>query len=283
MAAGEDGAGGLDTVTCSGRVGRRRPTLGTLVVAAALAAAACGGGAPGEAEADRELVVSAAASLTDAFGAMERSFEAAHPGVDVRLNLAGSSTLRMQILEGAPVDVFASADTANMERVAAAGEVAGEPRIFARNRLQIAVPAGNPAGIDGLEDFADEDLLLGLCAAEVPCGALAREALRKAGVRPAVDTHEPDVRALLTKVAAGELDAGLVYRTDVIAASEAVDGVDLPGEARVVAEYPIAALRRSAHPAAAERFVDFVLSGKGRAVLAELGFAPPSDPGSPPP
>lgn len=247
-----------------------------------MAAPACGGGGPGEA-ADRELVVSAAASLTDAFGAMERAFEAARPDVDVRLNLAGSSTLRMQILEGAPVDVFASADVANMERVAAAGEVAGEPRIFARNRLQIAVPAGNPAGIDGLEDFADEDLLLGLCAEEVPCGAFARQALRQAGVRPAVDTREPDVRALLTKIEVGELDAGIVYRTDVAAASPEVDGIDLPEEAQVVAEYPIAVLRRSPRPGAAESFVDFVLSEEGRAVLEDFGFVPPPETASPAP
>lgn len=260
--------------------GRRLPILTALAVAAALAAAACGDGRPGETEADRELVVSAAASLTEAFGEMERAFEAAHPGVDVQLNLAGSSTLRVQILEGAPVDVYASADTANMARVEAAGELAGEPRIFARNRLQIAVPAGNPAGIDGLEDFADGDLLLGLCAEEVPCGALAREALQEAGVRADVDTHEPDVRALLTKVEAGELDAGITYRTDVLSAPGAVDGIDLPEGVRVVAEYPIAVLRRSAAPGAARRFVDFVLSGEGQAVLAEFGFAPPSGTGS---
>lgn len=265
------------------RAPRRLRTLApAAAVAAAVAASACGGGGPGE-EADRELVVSAAASLTDAFGAVERSFEAAHPGVDVQLNLAGSSTLRVQILEGAPVDVYASADTANMARVEAAGELAGEPRIFARNRLQIAVPAGNPAGIGGLEAFADEERLLGLCAEEVPCGALAREALRKAGVRPAVDTREPDVRALLTKIEAGELDAGLVYRTDVASAPEAVEGIELPEEARVVAAYPIASLHRSAHPDAAERFVDFVLSEEGQAVLAGFGFVPPPGNGSPAP
>lgn len=220
------------------------------------------------------LLVSAAASLTDAFSAIEVAYEAAHPGTDVVLNLAGSSALRAQILEGAPVDVFASADPANMERLVEADEVAGEARVFARNRLQIAVPAANPGDVTGLEDFAREELVLGLCAEGVPCGDFARAALARAGVRPSIDTAEPDVRALLTKVALGELDAAVTYVTDVSAARPEVRGLDLPPDANVVADYPIAVLARASDSAAAGAFVDFVLSDDGQAILERHGFLP---------
>ena len=160
-----------------------------------------------------ELLVSAAASLTDAFAEIESAFEEANPDVDVVLNLGSSSALREQILEGAPADVFASANTSNMDQVAEAGELSGEAEIFATNSLQIAVPTGNPGGVTGLEDFAREELLIGLCAEDVPCGDFGRQALAKAGVIPSIDTNEPDVRALLTKIEAGELDAGITYVT----------------------------------------------------------------------
>ncbi len=182
------------------------------LVALVLLAPACGGPA-----ADNTLAVFAAASLTDSFEVLAAAFEAGHPGVTVTLNFAASSALREQILAGAPADVFASASADDMNRLAAAGALAGEPRVFARNRMVIAVPAGNPAGITGLEDFADPGRLIGLCAEEIPCGRYAREALASAGVTPSPDTLEPDVRALLTKVAAGELDAGIVYATDIAA------------------------------------------------------------------
>lgn len=244
------------------------------LVAATAALVACGGGPPEDAGSG-ELVVSAAASLTDAFGAVEAAFEASRPDVDVVLNLASSATLRVQILEGAPVDVYASADTANMARVVAAGLTAGEPVVFARNRLRIVVPAGNPAGVADLADLAREELLIGLCAEEVPCGAHARRALRRAGVEPAVDSREPDVRALLTKVAEGELDAGIVYATDVVSAGDAVQGSELPTRARVVARYPIAVLRDAPRPEAARAFVAFVLSEEGRSILRDHGFEAP--------
>jgi molybdate transport system substrate-binding protein len=221
------------------------------------------------------VLVSAAASLTDAFAEIEAAFEAIHPGVDVVLNLGGSSSLRTQILEGAPVDVFASADASVMDQVLGASLVSGAPRVFARNRLQIAVPAGNPAGIRGLGDFADPRLRLGLCAETVPCGGFAREALERAGVVPALDTEEPDVRALLTKIELGELDAGITYRTDVASAQDAVEGIDLPPEADVTAEYTIACLRYAPNPDAADAFVRFVLSEDGRAILVGNGFILP--------
>lgn len=244
----------------------------TLFLSLCLLPAACGGG---ESSAGSEVLVSAAASLTDAFGDIETAFEDVNPGVDVVLNLGGSSALREQILEGAPADVFASANTSNMDQVVEADEVEGAPAVFARNLLQIAVPPGNPAGVTGLDDFGDEDLLIGLCAEEVPCGDFAREALANAGVTPAIDTNEPDVRALLTKIAAGELDAGITYVTDVVSADGEVEGVDIPEEHNVIASYPIAALANAPHPEAASDFVAFVLSDEGQAILELHGFTSP--------
>lgn len=243
-------------------------TVRLIVAALLLTLVGCDGGSDGD-----ELIVSAAASLTDAFSEIESAFEQAHPGIDVVLNLGGSSSLREQILEGAPADVFASANPENMDRIVAAGAVAGEARVFAANRLQIAVPAGNPAGVSGLEDLSDESLLIGLCAEGVPCGLFAREALANAGVTPSVDTDEPDVRALLTKIEAGELDAGITYLTDVVSASGSVEGIDISHEVNVVAEYPIASLADSSDPEIADAFVDFVLSEEGRAILAGYGFS----------
>lgn len=220
------------------------------------------------------VTVFAAASLTDAFAEVADAFEAENPGVSVELNFAGSSSLREQILEGAPADVFASANGSNMDQVIDAGEVESSD-VFVTNSLQIVVPAGNPAGITGLDNFADTDLLIGLCAEEVPCGDFGRQALDAAGVTPAPDTNEPDVRALLTKVEAGELDAGLVYVTDVVSAGDGVEGIDLPEEFNVVASYPIGTVASSDNPTASSAFVAFVLSDEGQAILEEYGFGRP--------
>lgn len=228
------------------------------------------GGAP-----TGEVLVFAAASLTDAFGEMAAAFEDANPGAEVQLNLGGSSALREQVLAGAPADVFASADESTMAEVLDAGEVVGQPEVFARNRLQLAVPAGNPGGVSGLGDLEREDLLVGLCATGVPCGDFARQALAAAGVVPAVDTEEPDVRALLTKVAADELDAGIVYVSDVLAAADRVEGIEIPPAQNVEAAYPIARLAAAPNPAGADAFVAFVRSDEGRSILERYGFAAP--------
>lgn len=218
-----------------------------------------------------EIVVSAAASLAQAFAEIEAEFEELNPDVDVVLNTGGTSALREQILAGVDADVFASADSANMEAVASAGEVLGEPRLLALNSLEIAVPSGNPAGVTGLVDFSRSEPFLGLCAPEVPCGSFAREALERAGIDPAIDTEEPDVRALLTKLEAGELDAGIVYVTDVIA-SPMVVGIAIPADVNVAAEYHIAVLQRSDRPQLADDFVEFALSEAGQAILGGFGF-----------
>jgi len=220
----------------------------------------------------QEVLVFAAASLTDAMEEVAGAFEAANPDFDVQLNLAGSSSLREQILEGAPADVFASADAANMDRVIEAGEAASSSRL-ADNLLQIAVPPGNPAGITGLADFARDDLLIGLCAAQVPCGDLGRQALDNAGVVAAVDTNEPDVRALLVKIEAGELDAGVVYVTDVLAAGDRVEGVAIPSRVNVTTTYRIAALSTAPNPVGADAFVSLALSEAAQAILGRHGFS----------
>jgi len=220
------------------------------------------------------VTISAAASLTAAFESMAASFETAHPDVKVRLNFGGSSTLVQQIQQGAPADVFASADEANMQKLALSGAIAGTPQLFARNQLQIVVPAGNPKGIAGLADLTKAGLTLALCGPTVPCGRYAREAFAKAGVSLPAASQELDVKAVVTKVALGEVDAGIVYVTDVRAAGRAVEGVNIPASANVIAHYPIALLRSAPNPSAAAAFVTYVLSAQGQQVLAAYGFLP---------
>lgn len=240
-----------------------------LAMVTALALVGC---APGE---DEELVVSAASSLTGAFADIESAFEKANPGVKVKVNHAGSATLREQILEGAPVDVFAPADLTHIDQVATAGAIGEEHRVFATNTLLIAVPAGNPGDVAGLDDFADPNLLLGLCAEGVPCGDLARAVLDSAGIEPSIDTYEPNARLLLTKIEAGELDAGITYVTDVYRGDSAVEAIELPEDLRLTTQYPIAMLARTDKPELATAFIQFVLSDEGQAILTGFGFGTP--------
>ena len=218
------------------------------------------------------VVVFAAASLTEAFTDLADEFEAAHPGTAVTVNLGSSAALAQQLTAGAPADVFAAANEAAMGVVSGAGLVRGEAAVFARNSLRIAVPAGNPAGVTGLADFARRDLTVALCAPEAPCGMLSARVFADAGITPAPDTLEQDVKAALVKVERDEVDCALVDRTDVLAAGGAVDGIDFPGADEAVTEYPIATLGDAPNPGAAEAFLDFVLSGTGRAALAAAGF-----------
>lgn len=257
--------------------GRDRALLWpAVVVAAALALAGCGDAAQdgpsssGPPYSD-QVTVFAAASLSEAFTAIGQDFEAEHPGIDVQFNFAGSSTLARQLERGAPADVFASANQQQMRNVVDAGIVT-DPVVFAHNQLRIVTPAGNPAGVDGLRDFAKEDLTIAVCAEQVPCGSAARKAFAAAGVDAAPDTLEQDVKAVLTKVSLGEADAGLVYVTDVAAAGDQVEGFDFPAAKEAVNEYHIAALRQAPHRQAADAFVDFVQSQQGQRTLAESGF-----------
>ena len=218
------------------------------------------------------LTVYAAASLTEAFRDLGRALEAAHPGLTVQFNFAGSQQLALQIEQGAPADVFASADEATMQRLVDGGLVAGSPTIFARNRLAIVVPPGNPKGIRALADLGRPGLVVVLCAPAVPAGRYAREAFAKAGVRVPEASEEADVKAVVTKVRLGEADAGVAYTTDVRAAAGAVDGVALPEAHDVIARYPVAVLRDARNRGAAEAFVAFLASEDGARILARFGF-----------
>jgi len=226
--------------------------------------AACGSPSPA---ATPTIQVFAAASLTDAFKAEAAAFH----GARVQLNFGGSSTLAAQIAQGAPAEVFASADQASMQRVVGAGQAAAHA-VFATNRLQLVVGPGNPKGIHSLADLARPGLVVVLCAPAVPCGAYAAQALGKAGVTVHPASQEQDVKAVVTKVALGEADAGIVYQTDVRAAGRAVAGVEIPAGENVIAEYPIAVLRGAGPEATA--FVDFVRSSEGQRILAGFGFGP---------
>lgn len=230
---------------------------------AVLAASSCGDGGH-EAGGRRSVTVFAASSLTDVFDDIAAAFEAAHPGVDVTLQFAGSSRLATQIDAGAAADVFAAAD----ERTAALVD-ARRVTTFARNRLAIATPPDNPAGVTGLDSLTGDDVVLALCAADVPCGALA-EQVGGPELTAAADTREPNVRGVLTKVLLGEVDAGVVYVTDLHAAGDAVAGILLDHPAATY--YPLALLSDSPEAAA---FVDFVLSPASQELLATAGFEAP--------
>jgi molybdate transport system substrate-binding protein len=221
------------------------------------------------------VTVFAAASLTGSFTQIGKDFETANPGAKVRFNFAGSSALAAQINQGAPADVFASAAPANMKTVTDAGNADGTPAVFAKNQLVIAVPKGNPKGIKGLSDLTAAGVKVALCAEQVPCGAAAKKALDTAGVKLTPVTLEQDVKAALSKVRLGEVDAALVYRTDAKAATSDVDGVGFPESAGAINDYPIVVLKSAPNKAAAQAFVAFVRSDKGKAVLTAAGFQAP--------
>lgn len=217
------------------------------------------------------MTVYAAASLSEAFEDLATEYEAANPDVDVKLNFAGSARLAAQISAGARADVFASANSATMSRVAAEGRTATPPVLFVRNRLALVVPVDNPGNVTELADLSDDSLVLAMCAPEVPCGALARAVLNDAGVDADADTEETSVRAVLTKVILGEADAGLVYATDVAAGGNEVASVPLGPQIRFN-DYPVAAVSERA---VAADFVDFLLGPDGQGILRSHGFQSP--------
>ena len=220
--------------------------------------------------------VFAAASLTESFKRIGDDFHKAHPGAKITFNFASSSALATQIIEGSGVaDVFASADEANLQKVADASLVDGSPATLARNRLEIAVAPGNPEKVTRLADLARPDLKVVLAAPQVPVGKYGSSALAKAGVTVKPVSLEGDVKAVLTKVSLGEADAGIVYQTDVRASAGKVEGVGIPDDQNVIASYPIARIKNAKNPALAEAFLDYALSDAGRKVLLEHGFLAP--------
>jgi molybdate transport system substrate-binding protein len=222
-----------------------------------------------------DVTVFAAASLTAAFTEIGDAFMAENPGADVVLNFAGSSDLAAQIGEGAPADVFASADLGNMTKVTDAARNGSEPVVFATNLAEIIVASGNPEGISGVADLANPDLIVIQCAPEVPCGEYAAQIYENAGVTVTPKSLEENVKAVVTKVTLGEADAGVVYATDVEAAGADVEGVEIPADINVVAEYPIATLADAPNAAGAQAFIDFVSSDRGQGILASYGFRAP--------
>lgn len=221
------------------------------------------------------ITVFAAASLTDVYAEIGEAFEEANPGASVEFSFGPSSGLVTQITEGAPADVIATASTSTMDDLVDADALDGDPVDFATNQLEIAVPPDNPGEVEGLADLANEDLIVALCAEEVPCGRFAREALAGIDVEPSIDTNEQDVRALLTKIQAGEVDVGVVYETDVVAAGDDALGIPIPEDENVVATYPLALTEQVEDAATGQAFIDFVLSDEGQASLADAGFGPP--------
>lgn len=250
-----------------------RPGILIVALVAALATASCGSdGVAGDDVAPADVTVFAAASLTAAFTELGDAFMAAHPGTEVTFSFAGSSELVAQLREGAPADVFASADLANMDVLTDAELVDGEPEVFATNVAEIIVEADNPRGITSVADLADDDLVVVQCAPEVPCGAYAEQVLANAGVTVTPSSLEQNVKAVTTKVLLGEADAGIVYRTDVLAAGTAAEGVAIPDDVNVVAEYPIALVADAPDPSGGRAFIGFVLGAAGKEILAENGF-----------
>jgi molybdate transport system substrate-binding protein len=271
--------------TFTSRKTRRGAAALVAVLTAALALTACAssgdGGTPAASDTTTTpagvsgtVTVFAASSLTDAFEDIAEDFTAANPEAEVEFNFAASSELATQINEGAPADVFAAASPVTMTTVTDAGSADGDPVVFVRNQLVIAVEKGNPLGIEGLDDLTDPSVKVALCAVEVPCGAAAKKAIDAAGLTITPVSFEQNVRAALSKVSLGEVDAALVYRTDA-AIDDTVEGVEFPESAEAINDYPIAVLKDAPNKEAAEAFVAWVLSSEGAAVLTEYGFQEP--------
>jgi molybdate transport system substrate-binding protein len=247
-----------------------------LTVTAALSNACSGNAPPGASPSalNGTITVFAASSLNAAFTTMGADFQKLHPGTMVTFSFAGSSGLAAQIQQGAIGDVFASADQSNMKKLVDAGLTAESPTVFARNVLEIVVGKGNPKHISSPADLARSGVVVVLCAPAVPCGRYAAQALQKAGVSVKPASQEADVKAVVSKVALGEADAGIVYVTDVRAAGAGVEGVAIPPSLNVVADYPIVVLKDSQNSALAKAFVGYAL-GDGRPTLARYGFTSP--------
>jgi molybdate transport system substrate-binding protein len=259
-----------------------RVALVAACVSSALLAACGTAGRSGERASDGsgspsvagQVTVFAAASLTEAFTTLGARFERQHPGTTVQFSFGPSSGLAEQISAGAPADVLASADTATMDRIVRQGRAA-RSTVFATNELEIAVPAGNPAHVQGLADLTRSAVKVALCQPQVPCGSLAAQAFHRAGVTVRPVTLEADVKSVLAKVSLGEVDAGVVYVTDVRAAGDAVTGIPIPAAVNTSTQYPIAALTDAPNAVTASAFVAYVMSDAGRSALAAAGFSAP--------
>jgi molybdate transport system substrate-binding protein len=252
-----------------------RTRLSLAIAALLLAAAGCGGSAATDERAGTgALDVFAASSLTGSFTELGKQFEARHPRANVKFNFGASSALAGQLAAGAPADVVALAAETEMKRLSDA-DLVGPAKVVATNRLAILVAKGNPEAIRSLADLARPGLTVVLCAGEVPCGALAAQALDRAGVAAQPKSYEANVKAVVSRVTLGEADAAMVYETDVRAAGAKVEGVELAPEQNLTTSYPVAPVKRSPNPRGAEAFISFVLSEAGQRILADAGFGTP--------
>ena len=222
------------------------------------------------------IVVSAAASLNKAFTQIGKDFEAAHPGTSVKFNFDSSATLVTQIKSGAPADVFASADTTNMDKLSSANLLAGTPQVFAKNALEIATKPGNPKNVKTLSDLETVGVVA-LCAVSAPCGKYAEQALQKANVTipPGNITRGQNATATVGMVSQGDANAGIIYVTDVEGAGSSVTGVSIPADQNEIASYPIATLKNAANATTSDAFVQYVLSPAGQKTLQSYGFMAP--------
>jgi len=220
------------------------------------------------------ITVFAASSLKETFTTLGKQFEAAHPGDTVKFSFGASSTLATQITDGAPADVFASAAPKNMDTVVSAGD-ASNPQDFAKNTAEVAVPPSNPANVTSVNDLAKSSVKVALCQPKVPCGVVAAGVFKNAGITVKPVTLQPDVKSVLTQVELGNVDAGVVYVTDVKAAGSKVKGVTIPANLNASTLYPIAAITNSKNLSIAQAFVAYVLSPTGQQVLAAAGFEKP--------
>lgn len=247
-------------LTACGSEGGRATTTGT--------------GSPGTG-ASGEIVVFAASSLTEAFTTMGDAFTAQNPDARVTFNFAGSGDLVTQIGQGAPADLFVSADDANMAKLTDAGDNAGQPVSIAKNTFEIIVEPGNPKGITGLADLGNPDLVVVLCADTVPCGKGAAKVLANAGVTVTPKSYEDKVKGVVTKVTTGEADAGIVFATDVRAAGDKAAGVAIPADVNVISNYPMVVTKDAPNRSGAAAFLAFATSDAGQAILARYGFLAP--------
>ena len=195
--------------------------------------------------------------------------------MNVQFNLGASSDLARFVQEGAPVDIFASADVTNMDKIESEGLLDSSPVIFATNYLEIVVERGNPLNILSLQDLTNSDLIFITTNPDVPIGRYTTEVMKKAGVTITPDSLENNVKSIMLKVASGEADAGIVYHSEVVAADGEVDGVEIPSEFNILAEYPIGIISTSDNKELARDFIDFLLSPNGQAILSQYGFGLP--------
>jgi molybdate transport system substrate-binding protein len=257
----------------------RRRVSGLAVAVAFLSACGNGGAAsssPPSNALSGYIQVFAAASLSASFNAIGIEFHRANPGVEVNFNYAGTPTLVTQIEQGAPADVFASADTINMDKLTADGFTSGSSQVFAHNQLEIVVAPGNPKGITGLADLAKPGVIYISEGPAVPAGKYSLQALASAGVKVSPKSLETSVSAVIGKVELGEADAGIVYTTDIKAAGNKVQGVPIPAANNVIATYPMVAVKGTKSPDVANAFIAYVLSATGQSTLASFGFLPAS-------